>query len=215
MGTKCFIVTRLPRARIWLRRFASNAAAREVPGAKCSINGYHDALVFLADVPDLNICGREPTAEEKLNPKWPSKCDCGYQFTDQDEWQIFNWNLCADAGGKIYVMRSRDRSFPDGYPPGAMHWETWLHEDGRKCAFWDNCDGRHLIVTCPNGREWDVDSRASNCTMPNDRTHRCWIRHGEVPNITVDKSGGATCAAGAGSILAGSYHGFLRNGELT
>lgn len=31
--------------------------------------------------------------------------------------------------------------------------------------------------------------------------------------ITVDKNG-TTCAAGAGSISAGPYHGFLRNGQL-
>jgi hypothetical protein len=39
------------------------------------------------------------------------------------------------------------------------------------------------------------------------------VRHGEAPNITVDKNG-VTCGAGAGSIQCGSYHGFLRNGEL-
>ena len=66
----------------------------------------------------------------------------------------------------------------------------------------------------PNGREWDIDSRCSNCTLPDDRIHRCWVRHGEPPNIHVDKNG-HTCSAGAGSILAGDYHGFLHNGELT
>jgi hypothetical protein len=55
--------------------------------------------------------------------------------------------------------------------------------------------------------------RASNCTMPNDMLHRCWVRHGNPPMITVDKNG-PTCGAGAGSILSGNWHGFLRNGEL-
>jgi hypothetical protein len=55
--------------------------------------------------------------------------------------------------------------------------------------------------------------QASNCTLPGDKKHHCWIRHGEVPNLTVDKAG-VTCAAGAGSIQAGDYHGFLRNGEF-
>ena len=75
-------------------------------------------------------------------------------------------------------------------------------------------DGPHLVVILPNGQPWNIDSRASNCTLPYDYEHRCWVRHGEPPNITVDKNG-LTCAAGAGSIMAGDYHGFLQNGALT
>jgi hypothetical protein len=48
----------------------------------------------------------------------------------------------------------------------------------------------------------------------NPRPHKCWVRHGEPPNHTVDKRGN-TCGAGAGSILSGSYHGFLRDGSFT
>lgn len=76
---------------------------------------------------------------------------------------------------------------------------------------WTNCDGRHLYAILPNGHEWDVDSRANNCDMPDDFTHRCWVREGEPPLVTAGKSG-HTCTAGGGSILAGDYHGFLRNG---
>lgn len=82
-------------------------------------------------------------------------------------------------------------------PPGAMvEWERM-----------------GLVVKLPNGRTWHIDSEASNCTRKGDKSHRCWIRHGTPPLITVDKNG-ETCAAGAGSIMAGDYHGFLRNGVL-
>lgn len=74
-------------------------------------------------------------------------------------------------------------------------------------------DGPALWVQTPGGA-WCIDSRASNCTMPYDYNHRCWVRHGEPPLVTVDKNG-PTCAAGAGSIAVGSYHGFLQNGCLT
>ena len=74
--------------------------------------------------------------------------------------------------------------------------------------------GPQLTVVCPNGHEWNIDSRASNCTMPYDYEHRCWVRHGEPPDIHVDKQG-HTCAAGAGSIQAADYHGFLHHGTLT
>ena len=66
----------------------------------------------------------------------------------------------------------------------------------------------------PNGVPWDIDSRASNCAKKQDRLHRCWVRIGEPPNVTVQK-GGNTCPAGAGSIAAADYHGFLRSGVLT
>jgi hypothetical protein len=106
------------------------------------------------------------------------------------------------------------------FPVGAMWFADWYKIDERKSPDgrqlygwdWDNQFEPQLCVRTPGG-VWIIDSRASNCTMPEDRVHRCWIRHGVPPNITVDK-GGHTCQAGAGSIQCGSYHGFLRNGEL-
>lgn len=120
-------------------------------------------------------------------------------------------------------------SFMFGLPLGAMYWseiaepyrplhpDDWpddLHgpSDKRRPSF-TFTNGPHLIVTTPGGA-WNIDSRASNCGLPFDYEHRCWVRHGDPPLITVDKAG-KTCSAGAGSIQCGSYHGFLRNGELT
>lgn len=77
-------------------------------------------------------------------------------------------------------------------------------------------DARVLACVCPDGHHWIIDARASNCTMPNDDDHWCWVRHGRPEDRTlhVDKSG-KTCAAGAGSIATGKWHGFLHNGKLT
>ena len=103
---------------------------------------------------------------------------------------------------------------------GCGAWKVWDTPSGKLepgCMYWNDngyYDTPHLQVICPNGQGWDIDSRASNCTLPNDNEHKCWIRHGEPPNITVDKNG-KTCSAGAGSIQAGNYHGFLINGEFT
>jgi hypothetical protein len=100
--------------------------------------------------------------------------------------------------------------------PGDMWWVKHLHDEDGRCRIpgWEDCDPRgHLNVMLPNGRVWDIDSRASNCTMKEDKNHRCWVRHGEPPHITVDKDG-VTCQAGAGSIQAGDYHGFLQDGEI-
>ncbi len=107
------------------------------------------------------------------------------------------------------------------FGPGAMWFATWyaLEKKGPNGETlygydWDNQTTPPLIVTTPSGGDWNIDSRASNCTMPNDRLHRCWVRHGDPPNVTVDKAG-HTCGAGAGSIISRDYHGFLRNGQFT
>lgn len=92
------------------------------------------------------------------------------------------------------------------------------HDPDEHCWFgWENCDGEHLVAVLPNGHHWHPDQRASNCTLPEDKTHRCWVRHGDPRKgeaVHVDKNGN-TCQAGAGSILSGNYHGFLHHGELT
>lgn len=81
------------------------------------------------------------------------------------------------------------------------------------CFDWDNCIGQHLHVICPDGCDWDIDSRAGNCSMPNERAHRCWVRTGAPPDITVGKAG-FTCEAGGGSIQTSRYHGMFQNGEF-
>jgi hypothetical protein len=85
-----------------------------------------------------------------------------------------------------------------------------METDGWK---WTGADGLNIVCVTPGGH-WHIDMRASNCTMKNDTVHRCWVRHGTVgEKLHVDKNG-LTCAAGAGSIQIGSFHGFLHNGEI-
>lgn len=100
-------------------------------------------------------------------------------------------------------------------PPGAMYYATWLEELD---WYWKGPDGRVIQVVLPDGHIWTIDGRSNNCTrvnMPKDDGHRCWIRHGTPPRLTVDKNG-ITCAAGAGSIASPlGYHGFLRDGYFT
>jgi hypothetical protein len=95
-------------------------------------------------------------------------------------------------------------------PVGAMWNAEWWND----IPAYTGADGISLVVRTP-AWDWMVDGRASNCGLPNDHVHKCWIRHGDprTGNIHVDKDG-VTCSAGAGSILQGSYHGFLHNGCL-
>jgi hypothetical protein len=137
---------------------------------------------------------------------WPSKCDhCDAAPNDEavKNRQISRKTLYDNESGK-----------PE---PGDMYYAAYHHGEGKPhLCHWDNCDDPrgHLIVVLPTGQTWDIDSRASNCTMRDDRIHRCWVKHGEAPNVHVDKNG-HTCQAGGGSIAVEGYHGFLQYGELT
>jgi hypothetical protein len=97
----------------------------------------------------------------------------------------------------------------DKLPVGAL----WVN--GGAPSRYCGPDGLSIYCRLPGGHSWLIDGRASNCTMPEDKDHRCWVRHGTVgEKLHVDKNG-KTCAAGAGSIAIEGYHGFLHNGELT
>lgn len=84
---------------------------------------------------------------------------------------------------------------------------------GPGAMFTSDVGRKSLAVILPNGLTWHIDSRASNCGRPDDDVHRCWVRHGEPPSVTVDKEGD-TCVAGGGSIQSGDYHGRLLGGVL-
>jgi hypothetical protein len=106
------------------------------------------------------------------------------------------------------MFRHGDKVLTQGdLPVGAMWYADWYKRKGP--------DGHCLIVKTPGGI-WSVDGRASNCTLPHDNEHCCWVRHGSPPNINVDKNGntcGCGCSIGLGENWK-DYHGFLRNGSL-
>lgn len=174
----------------------------------------HCARVFMMDIEraevrsrlrEFDSFGRLPAdvGVGKDDPRWPTRCDrCDYVFGPADRKNI-NCQIMrrrTDTGALIERY---------GMPVGAV-WEEDIRENP-PLGF----DGRALIVMTPEG-EWRPDRRASNCTRPTDTVHRCWVRHGRPEDGTmhVDKAGD-TCTAGAGSIIIGSFHGFLHNGHLT
>jgi hypothetical protein len=157
------------------------------------------------------------------DPRWPSHCDaCGVAFSSSSAPstpQVWAETLYRGApDGQLYTLRNA--------PIGAMWHADWLadHAGGA----WTGPDGLSITVRTPGG-DWCIDGEASNCTRKQsvpvegkpgwtrfERTHYCWIRHGDPrsSDLHVDKNGN-TCEAGAGSILIGKYHGFLHNGMLT
>jgi hypothetical protein len=124
---------------------------------------------------------------------------------------------------KSYTYRLVDGTIVEDLKVGDVYLS--IRETGHTCP-WTNCDGKHLICLVPGkvpntGKEyihrWNVDGRASNCTMPEDTVHRCWIKHGDIAKpytLHVDKSGN-TCKAGAGSIQVQGWHGYLDKGYVS
>lgn len=195
--------------------------------------GYHNAHRFLMDLMkpregylhiDNDFCGGA-----KDYPEWafPQKCDhCGAEVPKDLPRSPPSPTCVEDSTAKngyreietvhlqifYHTLYNTDSGHPE---PGDLYWADWYSRDEtRKCFMHDNCDGTHLMAILPNGHEWDIDGRASNCTMKHERLHRCWVRCGEPPHVHVDKNG-HTCAAGAGSISVTGYHGFLHNGFFT
>lgn len=194
--TECFFLKPTDMIRRSLRVFESVETERTdwCP----STNWYHDASILVGDFEQTAL---PPGRYER--DKFPQTCGCGYKFTDADfrNKMVNDLHLYVRDNGELYTLRN--------LPPGAMYDMPWKHDFPQWCGV----DGLSICVILPNGAPWEIDSKASNCTKPDDDVHKCWCRHGEPPKITVDKVGN-TCEAGAGSIIVRDFHGFLRNGFL-
>lgn len=241
MGIKCFFIT--PLVDLWdfkLRRYHHSDS--ETPEAKCPNGWIHDTSFSLGRHPASFAPSGKPSCGDLWphdDPRWPTACSCGYQFKEEDEWQLFTETVYERHDNKEQLtLRSA--------PVGAMWFADWMtfYQQG-------SCDGHVLGVRLPGNHDWMPEQRASNCDSPckhcnqpyanhrnekgemsgrckptwtyNDgnphyedaRPHKCWVRHGTPPHqiVHVDKSG-TTCGAGGGSIAYPGWHGFLHNGEL-
>lgn len=192
----------------FLRVFSSDYNCA-TPGAYC------DARHRVGPVPAPDAVSQvyETHPGDLAGPQpWPTACArCGRAFhVKRSQRQVFHereYRVAAAMPGAALAVGATCWTGQGPAIAGALWDAPWMGDR------FQGPDGRHLMAMLPNGREWLIDGQANNCTKPEDRAHRCWIRHGEPPNITVDKRGN-TCSAGAGSIQAGDYHGFLRAGQL-
>lgn len=187
----------------FIKEIGTRVTLRVYWGTNCCGRGegyYHNAHTFIKDELGHNLSydkGGHIGGEQKdyEEGQWPIKCDqCDAVPPPEAQRQVFNARLYNTDSGK-----------PE---PGDLWYIDWGNH------YWDNDTDPHLMAKVPTGEEWDIDSRASNCGSPDDRTHRCWTKSGnpEDGTITVGK-GGHTCSAGAGSIQTKNWHGYLRNGE--
>lgn len=227
MSVECFLLEPTDKSRRFLRRYAMSAISA---GGKCETcsGGYHSARVLIGDfksmVDDKGFESSPNAREYAKSRRWPKQAECGYKFTDDDARQVFVEHIYKRFDtSELMTLREA--------PPGAM-WEAWWMGER-----WQGPDGKSICVRCPGDCDWIIDSQARNCDSKcvkcarpynaheHDKAicdgyedsapeHRCWIRHGTPPMLTVDKNGN-TCGAGAGSIQTSNWHGFLTNGVLS
>lgn len=172
---------------------------REETAAPCpsSPDGVHAAQTIYQP-------GEKP--DSSMYQACPRSCACGH---------VFGQALGIRYADGEPVYRRLDNPAEEiigALPPGACYVAEPSEYNGWKYA---GADGLNVVCVLPNGHHWYIDSRCSNCTMPNDNIHRCWVRHGTVgdTNLHVDKNG-HTCRAGGGSIRSGDFHGRLQNGII-
>lgn len=182
----------------------------------CPNGSYHNAQREIARSNILFDNKLEGEVSDHIeDPRWPLQCEwCGKLVPPKNSgdnlsylnYQVFRQKLYNNQSGK-----------PEPGDLFFLDYKAMREDHPHHChSAWTNCDGKHLQCILPNGEQWDIDSRASNCTKPEDRTHRCWVRHGDPTKgevIHVDKNGN-TCNAGAGSIIVDGWHGFLHQGIL-
>lgn len=220
-GIKVFWMEPTDLVRVRLRVYRITGETPCGKGCKDTSVGLHESAPRTAWIEDLpDGCHRDRTELVPADDaRWPTACaHCGVPFVGDDVVrQLWAEQLYRGSpDGQIYTVRD--------FPPGAMWNADWLADHP---AF-TGPDGLSLHVVLPNRSTWCVDSQCSNCTRPQgvpvpdkpgcthfERTHYCWVRHGDprTGDVHVDKNGN-TCAAGAGSIISGNWHGFLHNGHL-
>lgn len=204
---RCFWCVPTGWQRRWFRRYADFHAAPEARACAAEGNhGYHQAFA------DLDVALERTDAEGyikwddpgvlRTDPRWPSRCACGYEFGEKDERQVFCDSIYRrEDDNTVFCLRAAK--------PGAMYDCFWAKK------FWKGEDGKSLMLVLPDGTPWQIDGVCSNCPWADGSHpgHKCWVRHGTPPDITVDKNG-YTCPVGAGSIASPGYHGMLENGYL-
>jgi hypothetical protein len=208
MGIKCFMLEQTGQAEYWLHRSASytDGQGNKVPEKCCPLSGYghHAAALYGIVSVEQDARGLWQTDQElppTSFPKWPTRCECGYEFTLED--------MLAGSASPLY----RDPAHPEetfklrDAPVGAMWYADWMVLDrdpeqlkadiaaGGKFA---GPDGHCLEVKLPGKWDWCVDGPATGGGH--------WTRTGEVPNVTANPSVWANAPHG--------WHGWLRNGEL-
>lgn len=194
----CFMLHATDVAYRWLRRYVPSDKG------KCADGGYHNALSeMIGETPmvpgQYGGKGIEPLSWPRDDPRWPTKCEgCGYEFTPDDQWQLFYREKMRGPDGALYSLSYRDHPGVPRAPAGAMWFADWMpNEKGP--------DGRCLVLRCPANpdgsgvADWMVDGPSTNGNG--------WTRTGVPPKVTARPS--------IFVHMPNGFHGWLTDGVIT
>ena len=192
---RCFLLTPTEHVSVSLRRYAIDAVSpctrREprYPGGDLVSYTVHDVETEIArEVGTLDEAlegdhARRTVAKE--DPRWPTRCSCGFEFRTDDPRQECRSRMYARSDtGELTTV--------DAAPAGALYDARFLHH-----TEYQRNGEMSLICKTPGG-EWYVDGPAANGPG--------WSRTGTPPDITV------TPSIGIGNPQR--MHGWLRDGWL-
>lgn len=165
---KIFFIENTKTSGQWLRRYSvdSGGACPLMPGKY----SYHDIMLRIEDSPDPSSAGDDRWP--RTDPRWPKNCKCGFQFRDEDNWQLFRLTLYRAADGRLLTIHSNPDCIPA--PPGAAwymdDWPEWEH---RK----KGPDGHSIMIMTPAG-SWSPDEPS----WGPGGAGAGWTRTGTVPD---------------------------------
>jgi hypothetical protein len=185
---KCFWLEPTPHASVSLRRYKGHG--KEGPCPKSGLS-YHNVSVIVVPQMDRPLKKRFDEGDldhedyPRTDPRWPKTCPCGYEFQEDDSWQINTQRLYGnpEMNGLITI---------EDAVVGAM-WDAWWYDHS-------GLDDKCIVVRTPGG-DWIID-------YPIDG--KGWTRTGTPPELTVRPSIGIGGEPGKGW----KYHGFLTDGYL-
>lgn len=187
-AVECFWVEPTGKAVRSLRRYRRG-------DEKCEQNrfGYHTTTVEIgefdmrwAEDDGARFVAAIDCADYAGDPRWPTQCECGYVYAEEDHWQADQEPIYEAADGRRAWTNCAHGRQPT---PGAMFDTFWRPELRKE-------DGLCISVICPDGMEWCIDAPATGGGF--------WTREGTPPALTVSPS-----------IQTPGYHGHLQNGILT
>lgn len=198
MSWPCFWVETTGEAEIFLRRYRMRD---EAPGEH-----FHSATAATGVRQSVRLT--DDHAYEWIEPDewkphnlWPTTCECGYEFVNEDTWHVSQEPVYVRPDtGETWLGRT--------LPIGALYHAAWW-------AMWgvgDDGIALQCVLPRPDGvggwepdHPWHVDgpARSEGTSKPN-----AWSRTGDPRSVppTVDVNP---------SILTSHYHGYLRHGVLT
>ena len=165
--------------------------------------GYHSAATVVVDEepgifsPEGYLVDRETVINyPNTDPRWPTKCACGYVFEPDDIWQVDCQQLMLAVDGQKFTIHDA--------PVGAC-WKLWwanseaCNPNNKDQPMWP------LAIRLPPGRTWDT----WHADGPS-RDGTGWPRHGTIdkltcrPSIACNREGKNT-----------GYHGYVTDGIIS